>query len=297
MTESLRKQAIEELQVVSDLIPDLVSLERELSEVWSDESRLSGRESCHEILTGRLWLGGCEVTTLPPATTHVISLCDQHIDPPTWDMEDSNRLVIKIQDSFDARIASHFNSTGQFLDNCLAAGGAAYVHCQLGRSRSASIVIAYLVRCGSCLLSAYAHVMLRRHISALNYGFMSELGDYEESCTGRARRCTLPLMDYFRIIDLHLCHIAQTRLRSAANDDIVACWSGKDGDNLTDGDKLLAKLVKGLRYVCVCMAQHGLSRQAWALLRQMEPMALPKVDPWDVCPCDSGAIYKKCCGK
>ena len=51
---------------------------------------------------------------------------------------------------------------------------------QMGRSRSAAVAIAFLMRHGGAqLLVANAYFMLRRHVSALHDGFFVQMCDYE----------------------------------------------------------------------------------------------------------------------
>ena len=108
----------------------------------------------HEILDKLLWLGGNEA--LPPAATHVLTLSDPDRALPFPDVPADRRLVIWIRDAQSEDISAHFDATAQFLARVEEGGGTAYVHCQMGRSRSAAIVLAYLVRRGATLLQAHA---------------------------------------------------------------------------------------------------------------------------------------------
>lgn len=58
-------------------------------------------------------------------------------------------------------------------------GGRVLVHCYAGRSRSATVCLAYLMRtCNMSLDAAYEHVRARRHVIDPNLNFMRQLQDY-----------------------------------------------------------------------------------------------------------------------
>mmetsp|Transcript_24317 Transcript_24317/g.37878 ORF Transcript_24317/g.37878 Transcript_24317/m.37878 type:complete len:170 (-) Transcript_24317:42-551(-) len=60
-----------------------------------------------------------------------------------------------------------------------------FVHCNQGVSRSASVVIAYLIKKENMdLKSAFRHVKDRRRIIMPNTGFWEQLVDWEEECRG-----------------------------------------------------------------------------------------------------------------
>lgn len=220
---------------------DLDALEERLKAVWRDPSRASSPSTHHEILPG-LWLGGCEAR--PPAATHVLTLVDPDRALPFPDVPDERRLVIRINDSQGEDIAAHFAASARFLAEVEAAGGTAYVHCQQGRSRSATIVISYLVLRGATLLEAWAHVMERRHISALNLGFFAQLALLEQSHRGDV---SFSLLDYWRTTVLHLDNAACVSTRAAGDGDIRAEWQKQEAGEAPDG--MLGRLVKGLRFV------------------------------------------------
>ncbi len=54
-------------------------------------------------------------------------------------------LEVLIEDNRDAPIATHLPSTADFIDAAMAAHGRVFVHCKVGTSRSASIVLHFLV--------------------------------------------------------------------------------------------------------------------------------------------------------
>ena len=75
---------------------------------------------------------------------HILNVCET---PSEKDIVDQfNVLWINIDDAPSADICQHFNTTNSFLQACKQKGEKVLVHCQLGISRSSSIVLAYLLK-------------------------------------------------------------------------------------------------------------------------------------------------------
>jgi atypical dual specificity phosphatase len=96
---------------------------------------------------------------------------------------------VLIQDSCDAPLHTHFESCFQFIQSGLEAGGGVLVHCFAGRSRSATVVAAWLM-CTHHLtmLEALAMVHAVRPQASPNAGFMRQLAAFEEQEHG-SRSC------------------------------------------------------------------------------------------------------------
>ena len=75
----------------------------------------------------------------------------------------------------------------QIIDRAKAQQTACLVHCNYGMSRSPSVVIAYLMRSedGVTLAEALRRVKELRPVTAPNYGFMSQLIEFERNLRGR----------------------------------------------------------------------------------------------------------------
>lgn len=81
--------------------------------------------------------------------------------------------LVPIQDSRNEPIETYFEQCCQFIDET---PGAVLVHCAAGVSRSATLVIAYLMkRKGMPFLEAYSFVKERRPIIRPNEGFLIKL--------------------------------------------------------------------------------------------------------------------------
>jgi dual specificity phosphatase 12 len=89
--------------------------------------------------------------------------------------------VINILDRVDANIMIHFESAIKFIEEALASGGRVLVHCMAGVSRSATIVIAYLMWKTRCTLAAaWTEVERKRFIIRPNIGFFYQLELFEQ---------------------------------------------------------------------------------------------------------------------
>ena len=89
-------------------------------------------------------------------------------------------LVITLADSCIEAIIPKIKETKDFIDRCFAGGGKVLVHCNDGMSRSASLVIAYLMqKYGLDFKAALNHVQTRRFCVQPNDGFEQQLREFE----------------------------------------------------------------------------------------------------------------------
>jgi len=87
---------------------------------------------------------------------------------------------IVIRDAEDEDINSYFNECFEFIQEALSKNGIVLVNCQLGMSRSATIVAMYLMKKHKWSAPDAIHfIQVRRSIS-LNSGFLSQLKKYEK---------------------------------------------------------------------------------------------------------------------
>lgn len=75
---------------------------------------------------------------------HIINVCDCPLDKNI--VEHLNVLWINVNDELSADIGKHFERTNSFLYTCKQKGEKVLVHCQMGISRSSTIVLAYLIK-------------------------------------------------------------------------------------------------------------------------------------------------------
>ncbi|CDW74386.1 UNKNOWN [Stylonychia lemnae] len=84
--------------------------------------------------------------------------------------------IINILDMPSANLKQHFQSCIKFIKDAVAEGGTVYVHCYAGVSRSATIIIAYLMQeHGMTFLDGMQHVRKCRWFINPNDGFKRQL--------------------------------------------------------------------------------------------------------------------------
>ncbi|XP_020700974.1 dual specificity protein phosphatase 1 isoform X1 [Dendrobium catenatum] len=89
---------------------------------------------------------------------------------------------IEVIDTPVTNISKYFHECFDFIDQARHAGGGALVHCFAGRSRSVTVIIAYLMKEHQMSLSqAFSLVKSKRPIVGPNSGFMTQLQNYENS--------------------------------------------------------------------------------------------------------------------
>ncbi|XP_051944945.1 protein phosphatase Slingshot homolog 3-like isoform X2 [Xyrauchen texanus] len=88
-------------------------------------------------------------------------------------------MNIRVYDVDSTDLLSHWNNTYMFINEARKSGQAVLVHCKMGVSRSASTVIAFVMKQqGWTLEQALNHVRERRHIVQPNEGFLKQLQTY-----------------------------------------------------------------------------------------------------------------------
>merc|ERR1711920_463690 len=93
------------------------------------------------------------------------------------------RLILHVEDVPSSNISEHFEASKDFISAALNHGGV-LVHCFEGRSRSATIVTAFLVAADSSpanVATALSAVRGKRSLVKPNQGFIDQLRDWESS--------------------------------------------------------------------------------------------------------------------
>ncbi len=110
--------------------------------------------------------------------THILNVTK---DEPNW-FEDEGRIKymrISILDTVNQNIATHFDTAHEFIERARLSGGKILIHCYAGISRSATIVISYLIKTRHLNAeTAYQMVKIRRPIVSPNISFYSTLINY-----------------------------------------------------------------------------------------------------------------------
>ncbi|XP_035548615.1 dual specificity protein phosphatase 1-like isoform X1 [Juglans regia] len=91
-------------------------------------------------------------------------------------------IASEVTDREDTDIKQYFDESFDFIDEAKRLGGGVLVHCFVGKSRSVTIVVAYLMKKhGMSLSQALEHVKSKRSQAGPNSGFISQLRDFEKS--------------------------------------------------------------------------------------------------------------------
>ncbi|KAL4174799.1 hypothetical protein KRP22_006728 [Phytophthora ramorum] len=99
--------------------------------------------------------------------------------------EEFTYLRLEVADLSSVKISVFFGEALSFIDSALPAGGKVLVHCFMGRSRSATIVLAYLIARHALTLSDALRELRRvRPQAQPNTGFYKELVAFETTTQG-----------------------------------------------------------------------------------------------------------------
>mmetsp|Transcript_6827 Transcript_6827/g.13020 ORF Transcript_6827/g.13020 Transcript_6827/m.13020 type:complete len:311 (-) Transcript_6827:47-979(-) len=164
----------------------------------ADKHRCSGSKTFHCILEAWLYLGGGEVSAddlRAVGITHVVRVLEGTSHRVLPETELGGVFSIQVADVQNSDLRPFFPKMRSFVQDARKKGGKVYVHCAQGRSRSCTMVLSYLIYEESMSLrAAFAHVLQRRDVSAINLGFLAQLIDLDEAVNGKQ---SLPLLSAF----------------------------------------------------------------------------------------------------
>ena len=132
---------------------------------------------------GTLWIGGLHALYQKPELfdqakiTHIVTVLDYDIYS-TGDLKKYEHLMLRVDDDPNEELLKHFKTTSTFIAAALTNGGGVFVHCAMGKSRSAATACAYLMwkTAGLCAEDALKQVCEGRPVCSPNPGFMEQLG-------------------------------------------------------------------------------------------------------------------------
>ncbi|KAL9643250.1 hypothetical protein ABK040_014707 [Willaertia magna] len=132
-------------------------------------------------ITDNIWLGDIHDAYNIPALqenkiTHIIT-CIKDMEP--FYPNDFNYLNLHLYDTIDETLT--FEETFKFIDDNVNKGNRILIHCMKGRSRSASLLISYLMKKNNWSYeTALQFVKEKRTIVQPNDGFVKQLLIYEQ---------------------------------------------------------------------------------------------------------------------
>ncbi len=112
--------------------------------------------------------------------SHILNVCKewQNVHDLPYEVKIKHLLLEDVEHQV---IHDEFDSSFEFINGALTDKKKILVHCAVGKSRSASFVIAYMMKSKNMnLREAYEHVLSRRSIIKPNDGFMKQLMLYEK---------------------------------------------------------------------------------------------------------------------
>ena len=109
--------------------------------------------------------------------THVINVSEEISN---YFPDDMDYLRISVSDTNDASLESYFGRALRFIEE--ADGSNVFIHCFMGSSRSATIVVLYLMKYHKMSFSqAYTFLKNKRPVVNMNISFAEELQDIEKN--------------------------------------------------------------------------------------------------------------------
>lgn len=145
--------------------------------------------NCDQIIPN-LYLGGVAAASdkdkLVQQGIRAVCCCVRELEFPTREFsKEVEYYRVDIEDIGREPIELFFPEATEFIHSWISREQPVLVHCRAGVSRSASVVIAYLIAYhGYSLHDAFFLVRSHRSIVTPNIGFMEKLGEYEEAKRG-----------------------------------------------------------------------------------------------------------------
>ncbi|GMH97043.1 hypothetical protein TrST_g5968 [Triparma strigata] len=106
-----------------------------------------------------------------------------------YDLDGIQLSFMNIEDDESENIGSHLPRQTTWISGCIQAGGSVLVHCEHGVSRSATVIIAYIMKERSMTaIDALQHVRNLRPCVCPNENFLEALCDWERACGIKVNR-------------------------------------------------------------------------------------------------------------
>eukprot|EP00746_Dinoflagellata_sp_MGD_P001549 gnl/MRDRNA2_/MRDRNA2_102937_c0_seq1.p1 gnl/MRDRNA2_/MRDRNA2_102937_c0~~gnl/MRDRNA2_/MRDRNA2_102937_c0_seq1.p1 ORF type:complete len:296 (-),score=52.64 gnl/MRDRNA2_/MRDRNA2_102937_c0_seq1:135-1022(-) len=200
-------------------------VEEAIASSLGDKAWQSKITNFHCILEEKLYLGGKDVPAEDlqnVGITHIVRILEHEDDWIIPRNQLRGSLFVLAADHSNQDLRPHFSEVGDFIASALQSGGIVYIHCAQGRSRSCTLVLSYLVAgFGMSLCDAFAHVLSRRDVHAINLGFLSQLVDLDKKTHGVH---SLPMLAAFLIKVRMNKDVAAEKSRKFDTSEIIALW-------------------------------------------------------------------------
>jgi len=134
-------------------------------------------------ITDFLYLGGLAAARMEDILTKkgITCVINASIEAPDVNYESIKTTRIKLEDNATCNIGVHFDIVADKIDKVRRERGKVLVHCVAGISRSATLVLAYLMKYHKMkLIDAHTYVKEKRPLIRPNPGFWKDLVDFEK---------------------------------------------------------------------------------------------------------------------
>jgi protein-tyrosine phosphatase len=119
--------------------------------------------------------------------THILNITDMIPNYHENQIDENGKslftyMKIAIPDCGTIQLSSFIHDTINFINNAMNSNGKVLVHCFAGKSRSASIIIAYIMQLKRISFNeAFKFVQDRREVIDPNFGFCTQLIEFEKT--------------------------------------------------------------------------------------------------------------------
>ena len=145
-----------------------------------------------------------------------------HLMRPGWvwemDLEelDMYSTMIPLNNKRSAELLPSLDEWVDDLHSTLTSGRNVLVHCGLGDSRSASLIIAYMIKYhGLSFVDAYHCVVVKRSQINLQPGFPEELRKFEMICCIRDQHKEMAHMSYTEMLEIYHARLYRAAVTSS----------------------------------------------------------------------------------
>lgn len=139
-----------------------------------------------DLIEPNLYLGGLaaakDLDTLQKyKISHILTIDTCPLTRQITGLSYITSKFIQLSDQPKEDLLSYFDETNAFITDCINSNGTVFVHCYFGVSRSATVVIAYIMKKYSMSYhEAFEKVKLKRNIVFPNQGFVTQLKLYKQ---------------------------------------------------------------------------------------------------------------------
>jgi len=127
----------------------------------------------------------------------IVAVMNAAFELPNFFPADFEYMNIPVDDFASTVLSFYFDCATDFLEKCRAAKRTVLIHCAAGRSRSATLFMAYLIRFQhKSLHEAFVMLHHARGSVAPNKSFLKQLSDWERDHLGSSTYDDLPIIKH-----------------------------------------------------------------------------------------------------